>query len=56
MTTRQLDESEYAYPVLEVKHIIDWKSVVARDQETRAHTMVPIIHPMAMDWVGILPI
>lgn len=29
VTTRQLDESEYAYPVLEVKHIIDWKSLVA---------------------------
>lgn len=29
VTTRQLDESEYVYPILEVKHIIDWKSLVA---------------------------
>ena len=30
VTTRQLDESDYVYPVLEVKHIIDWKSLAAR--------------------------
>lgn len=29
-TTRQLDESEYVYPILEVKHIIDWKSLAAQ--------------------------
>lgn len=29
-TTRQLDESDYVYPVLEVKHIIDWKSLAAQ--------------------------
>ncbi|WHZ30026.1 MAG: hypothetical protein OJF51_004828 [Nitrospira sp.] len=29
-TTRQLDESDYVYPVLEVKHIIDWKSLEAQ--------------------------
>ncbi len=29
-TTRQLDESDYTYPIIEVKHIIDWNSVAAR--------------------------
>jgi outer membrane lipoprotein len=28
--TRRLDESEYTYPILEIKHIIDWNSVAAR--------------------------
>jgi outer membrane lipoprotein len=28
--TRRLDESEYTYPILEIKHIIDWKSVAAQ--------------------------
>ncbi|OQW37653.1 MAG: hypothetical protein A4E19_13345 [Nitrospira sp. SG-bin1] len=32
-TTRPLDESEYTYPVLEVKHIIDWKSVTAQSRD-----------------------
>lgn len=30
VATRQLDESDYVYPVLEVKHIIDWKSLAAK--------------------------
>jgi outer membrane lipoprotein len=30
VTTRQLDETDYVYPVLEVKHIIDWKSLAAQ--------------------------
>lgn len=29
-TTRRLDESEYTYPILEVKHIIDWNTVAAQ--------------------------
>lgn len=29
-TTRSLDESDYTYPILDIKHIIDWKSVEAR--------------------------
>ncbi|HWF60781.1 MAG TPA: Slp family lipoprotein [Nitrospira sp.] len=33
VTTRQLDESDYVYPVLEVKHIIDWKSLEARTRD-----------------------
>jgi outer membrane lipoprotein len=33
VTTRQLDESDYVYPVLEVKHIIDWKSLEARARD-----------------------
>ncbi len=29
-TTRPLDESEYTYPVLEIKHLIDWSAVASR--------------------------
>lgn len=29
-TTRQLDESDYTYPILEIKHIIDWNSIAAQ--------------------------
>ncbi len=28
--TRPLDESEYTYPVLEIKHLIDWSTVASR--------------------------
>lgn len=34
-TTRPLDESDYTYPVLEVKHIIDWNSVAAHGRRDR---------------------
>ncbi len=34
-TTRQLDESDYTYPILEVKHIIDWKSIAAQRRRDR---------------------
>ena len=29
--TRPLDESEYTYPVLDIKHVIDWNTVASRD-------------------------
>ena len=35
-TTRQLDESDYTYPILEIKHIIDWKSVAAQRGRDRS--------------------
>jgi outer membrane lipoprotein len=35
-TTRQLDEIDYTYPILEVKHIIDWNSVAAQRQRDRS--------------------
>jgi outer membrane lipoprotein len=35
-TTRQLDESDYTYPVLEVKHIIDWNSVASERRRDRS--------------------
>lgn len=30
-TTKPLDESEYTYPVLDIKHLIDWNTVASRD-------------------------
>ncbi len=35
-TTRALDESEYTYPILEVKHIIDWNSIAAKRRRDRS--------------------
>jgi outer membrane lipoprotein len=35
-TTRPLDESDYTYPILEIKHIIDWKSVAAQRGRDRS--------------------
>lgn len=34
-TTRPLDESDYTYPILEVKHIIDWNSIAAQRRRDR---------------------
>ena len=30
-TTRLLDESEYLYPILEIKHLIDWNTVPSQE-------------------------
>lgn len=30
-TKRLLDESEYIYPILEIKHLIDWNTVASQD-------------------------
>lgn len=35
-TTRQLDESDYTYPILQVKHIIDWNSVASQRRRDRS--------------------
>jgi outer membrane lipoprotein len=35
-TTRPLDESEYTYPILEIKHIIDWNSIAAQRRRDRS--------------------
>jgi outer membrane lipoprotein len=35
-TTRQLDESDYTYPILDVKHIIDWNSIAANRRRDRS--------------------
>jgi outer membrane lipoprotein len=35
-TTRPLDESDYTYPILEVRHIIDWNSIAAQRRRDRS--------------------
>jgi outer membrane lipoprotein len=35
-TTRALDESDYSYPILEVKHIIDWNSIASQRRRDRS--------------------
>jgi outer membrane lipoprotein len=32
VATRKLDEGEYQYPVLDVKHLVDWSEVRSRDR------------------------
>jgi outer membrane lipoprotein len=31
-TTRTLDEGEYVYPILEIKHLVDWNEVRSREE------------------------
>ncbi len=35
-TTRALDDSDYTYPILEVKHIIDWSSIASQRRRDRS--------------------
>lgn len=35
-TTRALDESDYTYPILEAKHIIDWNSIASQRRRDRS--------------------
>ena len=35
-TTRPLDDSEYAYPILDIKHLTDWNAVASRQSEGSA--------------------
>ena len=32
-TTRTLDEGDYVYPMLEIKHLVDWNEVRSREQQ-----------------------
>lgn len=48
VTTRQLDESGYTYPLLEVKHIIDWNSIAT--QRPRDYYDGPYYPPYGWGW------
>jgi outer membrane lipoprotein len=53
VATRQLDESDYVYPILEVKHIIDWKTLAARkDRSLYYGSYYP---PYGYGWSGFSP-
>lgn len=54
-TTRQLDESDYTYPVLEVKHIIDWKSLAAQRPRNPGLYYGSYYPPYAYGWGGFYP-
>ncbi|HXV69311.1 MAG TPA: Slp family lipoprotein [Nitrospira sp.] len=30
-TTRPLDESDYTYPILDIKHLVDWNTIASQD-------------------------
>ncbi len=51
-TTRPLDESDYTYPLLEVKHIIDWNSIAAQQPRGRPY-YAPYYPPYG--WSGFAP-
>jgi outer membrane lipoprotein len=45
-TTKPLDDSEYTYPVLEAKHIVNWNTVVAQRPEQPVF-LSPFLAPLA---------
>lgn len=45
-TTKPLDESEYTYPILEAKHIVNWNIVVAQRPEHPVF-LSPFLAPLA---------
>lgn len=51
-TTRLLDESEYTYPLLEIKHLIDWNTVASQDSETGAAAFYGPYYPPFWYWSG----
>jgi outer membrane lipoprotein len=54
-TTRQLDESDYTYPVLEVKHIIDWQTIAAQRRRDRSPYYGAYYPPYAYGGYGFSP-
>jgi outer membrane lipoprotein len=48
--TRLLDESEYTYPVLEIKHLIDWTTVAAQDSGTESAAFYGPYYPPFWYW------
>ncbi len=51
-TTKPLDESEYTYPVLEIKHLIDWNTVAAHQSRRDAATFYGPYYPPYGFWGG----
>jgi outer membrane lipoprotein len=50
-TTRPLDESEYTYPVLAIKHLIDWRAVAAQQSGGGAAAFYgPYYQPLGYWW------
>jgi outer membrane lipoprotein len=52
-TTRQLDESDYTYPILEVKHIIDWNTIASQRRRDRSPYYGAYYPPYG--WSGFSP-
>ena len=48
--TKPLDESEYTYPVLEIKHLIDWNTVASQKLGGNAAFYGPYYPPYAYWW------
>lgn len=45
VTTRKLDEGEYVYPVIEIKHLVDWNDVRSRDRDRYVYGGSPSPYP-----------
>ncbi|HEX5645993.1 MAG TPA: Slp family lipoprotein [Nitrospira sp.] len=52
-TTRPLDESTYTYPLLTIKHIIDWSRIAAERRRDRTPTYGFYAPPYG--WSGLYP-
>ncbi len=50
--TRPLDESEYNYPVLDIKHIIDWNTVASRSSGSEAADYYGFYYPPYGFWMN----
>lgn len=49
-TTRPLDESEYTYPVLDIKHLIDWSAVASQHSGIGAAAFYSPYYPPYYWW------
>jgi outer membrane lipoprotein len=49
---RPLDESEYIYPVLDIKHLIDWNAVASRDSGSGAAGYYGPYYPPYGFWIS----
>ena len=47
---RLLDETEYTYPILEIKHLIDWTTVASQDSETGSAAFYGPYYPPFWYW------
>ncbi len=50
-TTRPLDDSQYSYPILDIKHLIDWNAVAAQaPQGGTVGSYAPFYYPPGYWW------
>jgi outer membrane lipoprotein len=50
--TKPLDESEYSYPVIDIKHLIDWNTIAEQKSEDRSAAFYGPYYPPYGYWGG----